>query len=325
MLDQVLVPLDGSPLAECVLPHAIAIAKAFSAQITLMHVLEQPSASLRLPKADPLDWYLKKSAANQYLSAVKALLEARHLPVQIVLLEGRAAEQIIELAHANKVDLLILSGYGETGVQGGSGSGVSNIVQQILQRLRTSTLIIRTNHPTSVQTDDFRYRRLLVPLDGSQRAGAVLTMANALARAHEAELLLIHIVSKPEMARHMPLSREDSELSNQLIERNQEAGRNYLDLMLPHLPANTRTRLLVSDNIAATLQNVSEQEQIDLLILSAHGYSGEVKWSYGSVTNRFITDGTTPLLIVQDLPQDSSQAAHTGVETRQPVRQTNGI
>jgi nucleotide-binding universal stress UspA family protein len=324
MLDQVLVPLDGSPLAECVLPHAIAIAKAFGAQITLVHVLEQPSASLRLPKADPLDWYLKKSAANQYLSAVKAHLEASNLSVQIILLEGRAAEQIVELAHANKVDLLILSGYGETGVNGGSESGISNIVQQILQRLRTSTLIIRTNQPTSVQTDDFRYRRLLVPLDGSQRAGAVLTMANALARAHEAELLLVHIVSKPEMARHMPLSREDTELATRLIERNQDAGSKYLELMLPHLPANTRTRLLVSDNIAATLQSVSEQEQIDLLILSAHGYSGEVKWSYGSVTNRFITDGTTPLLIVQDLPKEASQAAHSGIETRQLVRQTNG-
>lgn len=325
MLDHVLVPLDGSPLAECVLPHAIAIAKAFSAQITVAHVLEQPSASLRLPKADPLDWYLKKSAANQYLSAIKARLEANHLPVQIILLEGRAAEQIVDLAHANKVDLLILSGYGETSVSGGSESGISNIVQQILKRLRTSTLIVRTNQPASAQTADFRYRRLLVPLDGSQRAGAVLTMASALARAHEAELLLVHIVSKPEMARHMPLSREDTELATRLIERNQEAGDNYLELMLPHLPANTRTRLLVNDNIAATLQNISEQEQIDLLILSAHGYSGEVKWSYGSVTNRFITDGTIPLLIVQDLPQESSQAARTGVETRQPVRQTNGI
>jgi nucleotide-binding universal stress UspA family protein len=324
MLDHVLVPLDGSSLAECVLPHAIAIAKAFGAQITLMHVLEQPSASLRLPKADPLDWFLKKSAASQYLSAVKARLEACHLTVQIILLEGRAAEQIVELAHANKVDLLILSGYGETGVQGGSGSGVSNIVQQILQRLRTSTLIIRTIQPASSQTDDFRYHRLLVPLDGSQRAGAVLTLASALARAHEAELLLVHIVSKPEMARHMPLSLEDTELATRLIERNQEAGSKYLELMLSHLPANTRTRLLVSENIAATLQHISEQEQIDLLILSAHGYSGEVKWSYGSVTNRFITDGTMPLLIVQDLPRESPQATHAGIETRQLVRQTNG-
>ncbi len=116
MLDHILVPLDGSPLAECVLPHAIAIAKAFNAQITLAHILEQPSASLQLPKADPLDWYLKKSAANLYLDTVQARLEAEHLSVQTMLLEGGAAEKIVELARSTQADLLILSGYGETGV-----------------------------------------------------------------------------------------------------------------------------------------------------------------------------------------------------------------
>jgi nucleotide-binding universal stress UspA family protein len=173
--------------------------------------------------------------------------------------------------------------------------------------------------------DNFQYRRLLVPLDGSQRAGSVLALASAIARAHKAELSLVHIVGKPEMARHMPRSQEDTELSNRLIDVNQEAGNKYMELILPHLPENTRARVLVSENIAVTLQDISEQEQIDLLILSAHGYSGEVKWSYGSITNRFITDGTTPLLIVQDLPQESSASSYTGVETRQPLRQTNDI
>ena len=86
MLDHILVPLDGSTLAECVLPHAVAIAKAFHAQITLLHVLEQPSASLQLPKADPLDWYLKKSAAALYLDTVQSRLQAEQLSVQTALL-----------------------------------------------------------------------------------------------------------------------------------------------------------------------------------------------------------------------------------------------
>src|SRR5579871_1450347 len=133
MLDHILVPLDGSPLAECVLPHALALARAFNAQITLAHVLEQPSASLRMPKADPLDWYLKKSAASLYLDTVQARLEESHVSVQKILLEGNAAEQIVELARSTQADLLILSGYGETEVDAG---GVSSIAQHILQRVR---------------------------------------------------------------------------------------------------------------------------------------------------------------------------------------------
>jgi len=45
MSNHILVPLDGSPLAECVLPHAVAIARAFESQVTLLRVLERPSAA----------------------------------------------------------------------------------------------------------------------------------------------------------------------------------------------------------------------------------------------------------------------------------------
>jgi nucleotide-binding universal stress UspA family protein len=308
MLNTVLVPLDGSGLAECVLPHAVAIAKAFGAQVTLLNVLEQPSEALRMPKADPLDWYLKKTEADIYLSGVKTRLEKYNLSVKEMLLEGRATEQIVELAHTSNADLLILSSHG------------GSIVQQILQRIRTSTLIIRTNQPNTVQISDLRYRRLLVPLDGSRRAGATLPMATALAQAHQAELLLVHVVNKPEMARHMPLTLEDEELTNRFVERNREEGTKYLEHLQAHLTAHVQTHLLVSDNVAATIQGFSEQEQIDLLILSAHGYSGEAKWPYGGVTNRFITDGTMPLLIVQDLPHESPETAQDNVTARRPAR-----
>jgi nucleotide-binding universal stress UspA family protein len=320
MLDRLLVPLDGSPLAECVLPHAITIAKAFNSQITLAHILEQPSASLQLPKADPLDWYLKRSAANLYLDTVQARLEAENLSVQTMVIEGDAAEKIVDLTRSTQADLLILSGLGEIGVHGG---GVSSLAQHILQHVRISTLIIRTNQTSPPSTDELRYQKVLIPLDGSQRAGSALVMATAFAKAYASELLLVHVVSKPEMARQMPPSQEDAELIARFIERNHEEGRQYLEQTQARLPAHTQTRLMVSDNVAATLQSISEQEQIDLLILSAHGYSGEARWPYGSITNRFITNGTTPLLIVQDLQGQSTEFARTEAETQQPIRHTH--
>jgi nucleotide-binding universal stress UspA family protein len=146
-------------------------------------------------------------------------------------------------------------------------------------------------------------------------------MAGALAEAYQSALLLVHVVTKPEMPRHMPLTPEDADLVNRLVERNQEEGQKYLDQLRQLLPIQPQTLLLVSDNVAATLQRVTEQEQIDLLILSAHGYSGEARWPYGSITNRFITSGTTPLLIVQDLQWATSDVTRTTeMEARQPAR-----
>lgn len=323
MLNRLLIPLDGSSLAECVLPHATAIARAFHAQITLVYVLEQPSASLRLPKADPLDWYLKKSAASQYLDDLQSrLTQDMHLSVDAILEEGNTVDKVVELVHVTQADLLILSGYGEAGI---NQAGVSSIAHQILQRVRISTLLVRANEPADPFADDLRYHRVLIPLDGSQRAGSALTIASAFAEAYHPELMLVHVVRKPEMARHMPLSQEDEELIQRVIDCNREEITRYLKQTQAHLPANTQTRVLISDNIAATVQTVSEEEQVDLLVLSAHGYSGEARWPYGSITNRFITDGTTPLLIVQDLQWDSPLSKRADVETRVPIGLNNGI
>jgi nucleotide-binding universal stress UspA family protein len=320
MLNHILVPLDGSPRAESVLPHAIAVTKAFNTQITLVQILDQQSGTLRSPRPDPLDWYLKKSAANLYLESVQSRLAEHGILAQIRLEEGFIAEKIAEIAHTTQVDLLILSGYGETSINAGS---ISSMVQNILQRVRISTLIVRENPVSPVITDDLSYKKVMVALDCSQRAGSALPISTALAEVYQPELLLVHVVKKPEMPRQLPLTQEDEELVNRVIERNIEEGSKYLNQVKSHLPATTQTRLLVSDNVAVTLQTVSEQENIDLLILSAHGYSGEAKWPYGSVTSRFITDGTTPLLIVQDLQWTDPESSRANVEPRQPTRLSN--
>src|SRR5690606_31309523 len=63
--------------------------------------------------------------------------------------------------------------------------------------------------------------------------------------------------------------------------------------------------ILVSNDAALSLHELVEQRQVDLVILSAHGYSGKSRWPYGSITTSFIEYGTTPLLVVQDMqPQD---------------------
>src|SRR5688572_32402579 len=133
--------------------------------------MEQPIESFGRPKADPLNWYLQKTEANTYLDMVKTRLEKSLVSVNTMLLEGRAIEQIIETAHANDMELLILSSHGR---QDAYGWSVSGIAPQVVQRIRTSTLIIPADHANSPHMDDLHYRRLLVPLDGSRRAGNAL-------------------------------------------------------------------------------------------------------------------------------------------------------
>jgi nucleotide-binding universal stress UspA family protein len=107
------------------------------------------------------------------------------------------------------------------------------------------------------------------------------------------------------MARQLPLTREDVDLSDRIVARNREEAIRYLDLVRLHSPLDgivVQTHLLTSDNAAAALHELADQEHINLVALSAHGYSGYNQWPYGSMVNNFILYSKVPLLIVQDLP-----------------------
>ncbi len=77
MFDKILVPLDRSPLAECVLPHAVALARALDSQLMLLHVLSVSDKQDRLRAVDPLEWQLRRAEAESYLQGVCATAGGR--------------------------------------------------------------------------------------------------------------------------------------------------------------------------------------------------------------------------------------------------------
>jgi len=314
VFDHILVPLDGSPLAECVLPHTVAIARAFGTRVTLLRVLERTHTAGRTRPIDPLDWHISKAEAGAYLDGVTARLQEADLRTENTLLEGLAAERIIEFARGHDVNLIILSSHGRSGL---SGWNVSGVVQKIILRAYVPVMIVRAYQPIARDLTGLRYRRLLVPLDCSQRAECVLPVATILARFHKSDLLLVHVVSRPQMPRRTPPTQEDVELANQITERNRLTAAKYLEQCQSQLSLDVQTRLLVSDSTAATLHDLVEQENVDLVVLSAHGYSAGTKYPYGSVAVNFIAYGTTPLLIVQDLLPDEVERTRAEVAARE--------
>ncbi|HSD83616.1 MAG TPA: universal stress protein [Anaerolineae bacterium] len=311
MLDHLLLPLDGSQLAECVLPHAYALAQAFGAHLTIIRVLGKSTVQDRTHMIDPVDWHINKAEAQAYLETIVKRFNALGLSAESGLVEGSAAERIIEYAHDHDIDLVLLSSHGHSGL---SGWNISSIVQKIVLRIQRPVMVVRAYQPASSDIEKFRYRRLLVPLDGTQRAECVLPWASQLAAKHEAQLLLIHVVRLPDMPRHVPLTAEEQDLLDQIVERNRVEGIKYLEQVKAHLPAQTETRLLISPRIASALHEVTEQEPIDLILMSAHCYSADTHWPYGSEIVSFLAYGNSPLLIMPDVPsemleQSKAQAA----------------
>ncbi len=301
MFDRIMLPMDRSSVAECVLPHTVAIARAFESRVTLVHVMDPPHRANWRRAVDPLNWQIKKAEAEGYLSDVALRLQTTGLQTEKQILEGPAAERIVEFSRKNNVPLILLGSHGQSGL---SGWNVSSVVQKIILRVHTSIMIVRAYQPASTDVTGLRYRRLLLPLDGSQRAECVLPMANTLAKAHEAQIVLAHVVRRPEMPRRTRPTDEDVDLADRIVERNRAEAVLYLDQLRSRLSGDVQAHVIISDNVAATLHECVDQQSIDLVLLTAHGYSGQTRWPYGSVVSSFVTYGTTALLIVQDLPQD---------------------
>ena len=168
-----------------------------------------------------------------------------------------------------------------------------------------------------------RYKRLFIGMDGSPRSEVVLPFAIGLAQYHKSQLILESVVEKPQVISRMPLAGEDAELIDKVVEKNQQAASHYLEQILTQFSMQElklKAHVSVGENAIALLHDMAEESNADLVLLAAHGYSGERRWPYGSVTTSFIAYGNTSLLIMQDLP--STEIHQTRAELA--VQQSKG-
>jgi nucleotide-binding universal stress UspA family protein len=304
MLDRqsrILVPLDGSSLAECVLPHVVALSRTFDASITLLRVVEAEMACGSSEAVDPLSWQIRRTEAEAYLTEVAIRLRDLGREVTTRIVEGLPADQIINHAKTIDAGLVIMSSHGSSGL---SEWNINSVVQKVLLRVYAPALIIRAYNAQDIGLDALRYKKLLVPLDGSQRAECVLPLASTIAEEHNATLLAVHVVRRSEVPRKNLLSAEKRDLIDRLVELNRAEAAGYMDSLRSRIACPVETRLLDAESPAAALHELTRQESVDLTFLSAHGYSAQADWPYGSIALNFIAYGVTPLLIVQDLPPE---------------------
>jgi len=285
-------------LAECVLPHVLTMARTFNSRITLLKVLQQEAS---FEQIDPVFWHIAKTEAQAYLAQWAVKLQTLGISVETQVLDGQPAERVLEFAQLNDVDLILLSSHGQSGL---SEWNVSSVVQKIIMRAKSSIMIIRAYQPLHSQWEALVYHRFLLPLDCSARAECVLPAAIMLARSHHVPVLLAHVVQPFELLCQDRVSSEELEVISRMNERNRLEAEQYFQQIIARYEADFKPNVLVNSSVGAALHDLVEQEKVDLVILSAHGRSGNVRWPYGGVVVNFIAYGHTPLLIVQDLPVD---------------------
>jgi nucleotide-binding universal stress UspA family protein len=317
MINHILVPLDGSTLAECVLPHVKAFAEVTNARVTLIYILEHPDNRNGSPPIDPLGWHMQKQEAQRYLEEKAEQLQKDGLEVTHVSMEGKAAEGIIDYAHANSVDLIALSTHGRTGL---SGWNVSSVVQKVLLRAYRSILLVRA-YSTDTGTE-VSYKRLFAASDCSARGDYVIPFAISVAQFHHSRIILGTVIEKPTVIQRMPLSEEELNLANQLSEINQRTAAHCHEQIKTQLVLkgiDVESHVIVAEHAIGALHDLMEEVEADLVMVVAHGETGERRWPYGSITTSLIAHGNAPLMIIQDLTENEALptlAEQAIIETR---------
>jgi nucleotide-binding universal stress UspA family protein len=336
MFNRILVPLDGSTLAEKAIPHAEQFARIFGSSINLLQVLE-PISYHENPKAvDPLSWQIRKAEADEYMQGIAARIREdlgeenspidateKKSRVDYSIREGKTAENIIDFAHTENINLLVISSHGSGGL---SRWNISSVTQKVINLAYLHVLVVRAYSQTEMDDTKISYRRILLPFDSSRRAetslsAAIILTRNEISMRSEAaaekpipdpssanpKLVLAAIIKPPEIPIPKPYPPEIGQLSEQLLQVSRNAVSNYLNEMKERLPVECETRVVENDGIASAINELANEDDIDLVVLSAHGYTGQFIWPYGTVTRNYIEHGTKPVLVIQDVPRSQVQ------------------
>lgn len=291
---RLLIPMDGSQLAECVLQHARAFARAFDVDICLLHVVgRDPQHS-----TDEFDWGLRQAESLAYLKGIERKFEDLPVTVESHIVGGNTAEAIIEFAKSHHIDLIILSAYGRGGL---TQFPYGSTVQKVVSRARQSILLVR---PTANSRKDAQVRngRILVAFDGSQRSRWALCLAATMARANGVGISILRVVQTPESADLAYENAEAKQLFRQLTNiASREATRQLEDLQARLLAGlDVRTQILSAPAVVPVIEQCACADDIGLLILSSHSDGDGNGHAQGPISEMLLAHCKTPTLVFQD-------------------------
>lgn len=290
LYQKILVPLDGSELAERALQPAITIAQSMSAALILLQVV--PPIMLTVdPQLYAQISRQSEDAAIAYLHQVQASLADSASEVQSLMVNGPAAATIIQVAQEQGCDLVIMSSHGRSG----PGRWVyGSVAEKVLRGACCSALIIRAQ----VETEVFTTKHILVPLDGSALAEKALAPALAIATAISGQLTLLRVVTDAHLQVETPTMKQQADY---LESHDQSETETYLQEVHGRLPTTTIpiTNALRKGPIADAIIDFADTQRADLIVMSSHGRSGIGRWLYGSVAEKVLRGANCATLVVR--------------------------
>ena len=141
------------------------------------------------------------------------------------------------------------------------------------------------------------YKKILVPLDGSELAKEALDHAEKLAKTFNAEILLFQVVP------FMPIYGSPELVTPLIIdEKQKEAAERYLTNLAEEMKKRghkVTSMVRIGQQIAGEIIDFARESGADLIVMYTHGRSGITRWVLGSVALKVLTRAETPILLLR--------------------------
>jgi nucleotide-binding universal stress UspA family protein len=285
LLDRIIVPLDGSAVAEMILPDVRRILRLAGSEIILIRS-EFPVLADVYPSVVH-DTALED--AKTYLQNVADRLSEEGVRTRTIVDFGPAAEFVLRIARQERATLIALATHGRTGA---TRALMGSVAEQIIRKSAVPVVAFRSlpaGPAESFPTGERRQvRNILLPLDRSERAIRALDPAADLCRLFGARLILLHILE----------SDEDS-TSAQAFLQAVEARADSQGIVV--------TSLVERGNVVDEILDVARFHDADLIAMATHGRRGLSRLVTGSVTEGVLRKAFIPVLVLRTV-----EAAATG-------------
>ncbi len=299
MFKHLLVPLDGSNLAEAALPYASVLAQDLGAHVTLVHIVEENAPAeihgeRHLRTEDEACKYLGEVAERYFPKSVETTCHVHTEKTRSV--ARGIAEHVSEL----EPDMIVMSTHGKGGLR---KIMAGDIAQQIIGRSRVPLFLVHPPDTQMVTPDQPRLKRFLVALDGDpEHDQAGLPVAANLAQATGAALQLFLVVYTMQTLppKISATSKMLPSATAATLDISESASKDYLaEQAKPWQDQGIPVTIEVArGEPAQKILSAAIRNDSDLIVLATHGKAGISAFWAGSVAAPVITGSSKPLVLV---------------------------
>jgi nucleotide-binding universal stress UspA family protein len=295
--NRMLIPLDGSTIAEQVVPYARTFARRLKLPVELLAVVDGEALLTSVERARVFDDLMdrEKRKSKEYLERIAKRFSGSR--VKRTVEEGKAAEVIIEKAAADRSTLIAMTTHGRSGLNRWL---LGSVAEKVLRATTNPLLLVRAA-PDARTEGESTLKSIVVPLDGSKLAESLLPAVANIAEKLDVEIFLFRAYSNP----YRPFMSGSGYYAvnvDELLMGVRDEARNYLEEKMAELSQQgiEKTSYLLQEGVAADeIVSVASHTPESLIALCSHGRSGMKRWILGSVAETVVRHSSNPVLILR--------------------------